>query len=258
MSFLASVRARGDETTATGRAAAAPASRPSCWPLARHVRCVSGSTAACVVCSADVALTGLPLFRWPGVDWGDRRRPTGVGRRAWPRPAPRSVAGGQQSIRPPARSPTYSAAGRPRCAPPTSLPRCTRPGARPRSSTGSRPSRTHTADPQQRRPARYPRHALPARQRGHPHLRLAARRTRQAWLARSLDARRRRRDSRRVACLRARARSSTHMRGVAKRAPQTGRIGDHPPPRQLERRARRSPRPRRSHSSKRPPRAPMR
>ena len=39
------------------------------------------------------------------------------------------------SIRPPARSPTCSAAGRPRCAPPTSLPRCTRPGARPRSST---------------------------------------------------------------------------------------------------------------------------
>jgi hypothetical protein len=175
--------------------------------------------------------------------------------------APRITISGRRlaaSIRPPARSPTCSAAGRPRCAPPTSLPRCTRPGARPRSSTGSRPSRAHTdglppaatcAIPAAR-PTR-----PPARSSA---LRLAARRARQAWLARSLDARRRRRDSRRVACLRARARSTTHVRGVAKRAPQTGRIIDHPPARQLELCPRRIPRPRRSHSSERPPRTPMR
>jgi hypothetical protein len=64
--------------------------------------------------------------------------------------APRTTISGRRAtmnIHPPARSPTCSAAGRPRCAPPTSLPRCMGRGARPRSSTGSKPSRTHTAVP---------------------------------------------------------------------------------------------------------------
>ena len=61
-----------------------------------------------------------------------RRGPTSMA-------APRTTISARRAamnIRPPARSPTCSAAGRPRCTQPTSLPRCTGRGARPRSSTG--------------------------------------------------------------------------------------------------------------------------
>jgi hypothetical protein len=152
------------------------------------------------------------------------RRPTTTGR------PPRSIT------HRPARSRTPPGPDRRRCEPPTSLAAPGPPGDSRRATRLRARPWARSARPG---PAQHAPHALSARDRGHPDRRLAAHRLRAARLAGRVDNRHPHRDPPAPARLDRRARARAEQQPVATRTAAPRGVGDHPPLRHLERRARR-------------------